>query len=97
MVRELATEEIGWLSLALCILKPCTIEQAFQVIAPDPNITYKDLYQQQTEEMYRLKTQGMNNKEIGEIFGIDSSTVSTRLRRYERQNFLSSKGGFREG
>lgn len=51
----------------------------------------KELYQEQTEEMYRLKTQGMNNKEIGEIFGIDPS--STRLRRYERQNFLSSKGG----
>ena len=93
MARELATEEIGWLSLALCIFKSLTVEQAFQAIAPDPFKSNKELYQEQTQEMYRLKTQGMNNKEIGEIFGIDPSTVSTRLRRYERQNFLSSKGG----
>ena len=84
MARELATEEIGWLSLALCIFKPLTVEDAFQVIAPDPWESRK-LCQQQMKEMFKLKGQGMTYAAIADLYGVSIETVRGRLRRYREK------------
>lgn len=86
MERKLATEEIGWLSLALCIFKPLTVEDAFQIIAPDPEAPKsRELCRQQTEEMFKLKGQGMTCAAIADLYGVSIDTVRGRLKRYREK------------
>jgi DNA-binding NarL/FixJ family response regulator len=88
MAKELATEEIGWLSLALCVLKPITVEQALQTIAPDPFKSTKELHREQMQEILQLKAQGMASKEIANQLGISCKSVYNRLEKYRKKHNL---------
>lgn len=85
MARELAGREIGYYSLTLCLLKKMTVEEAFQIIAPDPDISRQDLYQEQSREMYSMWKSGMTLTEIGEVFNRKSWEVGRRIEQYENE------------
>lgn len=53
-----------------------TPEQAFAVISD------KNIIKGSTEEWIRLREAGLSYNEIGKIFGVYSSTVHHRLKRY---------------
>ncbi|HBR33661.1 MAG TPA: hypothetical protein DD734_03440 [Firmicutes bacterium] len=100
MAKELAGREIGYYSLTLCLIKKMTIEEAFQVIAPDPNTSRQDLHLEQTREMYAMWKHGMTLTEIGDVFHTKSWKVGQRIERYEkdlkrkrRTNALNTVGG----
>lgn len=75
-------EEISYYTLALCILKNITIEEAFQIIAPEPDFKPKKLRRQFDYEMLYLRDKkGLSHKEIAEIYGITKWAVVKRIER----------------
>lgn len=85
MARELAEREIGYYALTLCLLKKMTVEEAFQIIAPDPDTSRQDLYREQTREMYSMWKSGMTLTEIGEVYNRKSWEVGRRIEQYENE------------
>lgn len=85
MAKELAGREIGYYSLTLCLIKKMTIEEAFQIIAPDPNTSRRDLHLEQTREMYAMWKSGMALTEIGEVFNKETWNVGRLIERYEKE------------
>ncbi|HBR29105.1 MAG TPA: hypothetical protein DD789_06660 [Firmicutes bacterium] len=85
MPKELAGREIGYYSLTLCLVKNMTLDEAFQIIAPDPNTSRQDLFMAQTKEMYAMWKIGMTLTEIGEIFHTKSWEVGRRIDQHEKE------------
>ncbi len=82
-VRFLSDNNIGYLSLAACILSTMTIDEAFDKIAPDPDHDTKNLRQQDTEDIVALRKDGVSWSNIGEIFNMALSAVFKRAQRYK--------------
>lgn len=58
-----------------------TPEQAFAMIGEiDTRLTEED-----TEDMIKMKEQGMYYRQIGEIYGLSDSGVSRRIKKYEKR------------
>ncbi len=85
MPKELAGREIGYYSLTLSILKEYTPEEAFNIIAPDPDISFMELRRQQEDESYRLNKWGLTATEIGRMLGVNPNTVYRRIKQYKRR------------
>lgn len=58
-----------------------TPEQAFAVISES---AYK-LTDEDTEDMIKMKEQGMYRRKIGEIYGISPYSVDWRIERYKKR------------
>ena len=83
MDRQLAGREIGYYALILSIINECTPEEAFEIIAPDPDSITR-IRQEQDEDMYLLRRDGIPLKEVAEIFCTTQMTVAKRVERYKR-------------
>lgn len=83
MMDRIVRQEISYYTLALCILKNITIEEAFQFMAPDPNIKNKDIRRKQDGEMSKLQKQGLSLHEIADIYGTSHYAVCKRIKRYK--------------
>ena len=82
-VKLLSDTDIGYLSLAACILSTLTIDEAFDKIAPDPDRNPKMIKRQEDEDIIALRKENVSWSKIGEIFNMSSSTVFKRARRYK--------------
>lgn len=69
----------NYLALYLCIKEEYSPDKALIALGFIRN--YKSINQEDTEEMIRMRSQGMTYKEIGKIFGTTSDTVYQRIRR----------------
>ena len=72
----------NYYTLALCLLSDMAVEQAlkyYSLEADRPRVTGKE---KQTEEMLRLRQQGMSYEQIGNMYGLTRATVYTRLKKY---------------
>lgn len=85
MARELAGRDIGYYALTLCLLKNLTVEQAFQIIAPDPDITMDDLQREKVRDMYLMWKSGMTLTDIAKLFNTRSWKVGRKIEQYERE------------
>ena len=76
----------NYYALLICILRPVTIEQSFDMmdgkVAQTKNlvITSEDI-----EDMIRMKQQGMTHREIGEYCGISEEATYRRIKRYKEK------------
>lgn len=82
--------EENYYAFLICILKPVTVEQSFDMmdgkVAQTKNlaITSEDI-----EDMILMKQQGMTNQKIGELYGISEEATCKRIKRYERKRSVS--------
>ena len=76
--------EIAYSALALCILSNCTVEQAFDHLAPDPDADQQAIRVQDTEDMIALK-ETLSCQDIAEIYNISPDSVWRRIRRYQQR------------
>lgn len=85
-MKEIVTEKICYYALALCIFKPVTIEQAFDIIAPLPES--KD---EKDNKILALRAAGMTWFEIGNAVGMHWNAVAHRARRYKERLINESR------
>ncbi|WP_090445258.1 hypothetical protein [Natronincola peptidivorans] len=76
-------------TLLIAIFCNCSIETAFRKLDNPNSKKPAQLTQNDVEDMYKLKLQGLTYKEIGEIYYIDQHVVFKRIKRYKEKN----KGG----
>lgn len=84
-IKYLASSDIGYLSLAVCIMTTATIDEAFDRIAPDPEKVKGVVPKEDSEDIVKLKKQGLTWPEIGEIFNISYSTAYRRAKRFNER------------
>lgn len=73
--------EENWCSLAICIIVTCTPEQAFAMYADGKRHQVK-LDSIDLKAIERYKELGLTWKQIGDLFGLQESTVFKRFKRY---------------
>ncbi len=79
-MTQLIRDEVGWCALAVSILTTKTPEQAFELLDPTDNLSV--FSEKDTEDMIRLKEQGLTFKELGEIYNVHPSSVASRIKRF---------------
>ena len=85
-------EEICYMALAVSILANCLPEQAFEKLDPQHARIGSNggrpstLTDMDTEDMIRMRQQGLAYKEIGEIYGINASAAHHRIDRYIKKS-----------
>ena len=76
----------NYYALLICILRPVTIEQSFDMmdgnVAQIQNVT---ITSDDIEDMILMKQQGMTHREIGECFGISEEATYRRIKRYKER------------
>lgn len=70
----------NWFALLISILRNCHQEQAFEMYWNGYNNKCKKY---EAEDMAELKQSGMTYKQIGEMCGLDASTIHKRIKRFE--------------
>lgn len=75
----------SWIALAVCILTPKTIEQAFNDLVEDPRVDLRKQKMVDTVDMIRLRENGLTYQEIGEIFGLKRDVVFVRIKRFKQK------------
>jgi hypothetical protein len=76
----------SWIALAVCILTPKTIEQAFNDLVVDPRISpRKQQKSTDTIDMVKLREKGLTYQAIGQIFGLKHDTVFKRIKRFKQK------------
>jgi hypothetical protein len=76
----------NYYALLICILKPVTIEQGFDML--DGRITNRNnmaITDDDIEDMVRMKNQGMTHREIGQVYGITEEAAYRRIKRYKER------------
>jgi DNA invertase Pin-like site-specific DNA recombinase len=76
----------NYYALLICILKPVTIEQGFDLL--DGRITHRNnmaITSEDIEDMIRMKQQGMTHREIGSFYGISEEAAYRRIKRYKEK------------
>jgi hypothetical protein len=83
--KLLSDPTVSYLSLALCILTPMTIDQALETIAPDPDADRKMIRRQEDEDMIRLRGDEykMSWYGIGQMFGISPMAAFKRVKYFK--------------
>jgi hypothetical protein len=84
-IKFLSSNELGYLSLAVCILTKSTIDEAFDKIAPDPDADRRNLRQQEDEDIISLRRDGVSWQNIGKILNMSSTAVFRRAKRYKEK------------
>lgn len=80
----------NYYALLICILRPVTIEQGFDML--DGKITKaqnKSIDSCDVEDMIRMKQQGMTHREIGEMYGLSEEAVYRRIKRYKEKRLIT--------
>jgi hypothetical protein len=84
--RRCKVYERDYYALLICILRPVTPEQSFDMIngkvAQIQNVTITSA---DIEDMIRMKEQGMTHREIGECYGISEEATYRRIKRYKEK------------
>lgn len=81
--KELSTPNIGYLSLALCLVTTMTVDEAFEKIAPDSELNRGMQHHLENEDIYSLRENfNLTWAEIGEIFNITASNACHRATRF---------------
>ena len=78
----------AYMALAVSILTKSTPEQAFEKLSNDydPGIHYnKSITNKDLEDMISMKKIGETWREIGEVFGMKTSTIFLRVKRYKKK------------
>ena len=81
--KVLSTNEIGYLSLAVCILTTMTIDEAFEKIAPDPDVNRKAKRREEDQDIIALRRDKVSWSKIGEIFNMTSTAVFHRAQKFK--------------
>lgn len=82
--KKISDIRIGYYAFALCVLKQKSVDEAFDIIAPDPDIDLKLRYWKENEDIYYLHTRNMLTwEQIGEILNITPGNAAKRGRKYE--------------
>jgi len=74
----------NYYALLICILKPVTIEQGFDLL--DGRITHRNnmaITNEDIEDMIRMKQKGMTYQQIGDLYGLSWDSVRRRIKRYK--------------
>jgi hypothetical protein len=79
-------EEVCWTALALCIMKPLTIEMAFEIISPYLLVKRKDKRRFEEQQMLELRRNGKTWPEIGAMFGCTYNAAYRRVKRFRERN-----------
>lgn len=74
---------ISALTLAICSKRYMIPEQAFSVLSQNQKYITTD---EDKEDMLKLVEEGLSYREIGEIYGIETSNVHKTLARYKSRN-----------
>lgn len=74
-------EDVCWLSLALCILKPVAVEQAFEIIAPDLLTPSKQKNLETSKLMLDYRKLGCSWHQLGLMFNCTGDAVYQRIKR----------------
>ena len=77
--------DISCAALAIAILKPVSVEQAFDLIEIG-SLKKTYLMPEDTKDMVKLKNNGTTYTEIGEIYDITANAVLKRVKRYKELN-----------
>jgi hypothetical protein len=92
--RVLTSPDIGYASLALCILTTKTIDQAFETLAPDPEFNPSAERRKEIRDAFLLRYNSqLSWPEIGEIFNIKPVAAFKRVRRYAEKVMLTRGRG----
>ena len=88
----------GYLALALCILTEYDPDEAFDVIVPVGGSAYRrevraSRHREETEDIIRLKNQGMHAYELAYLFGVTANAIYARIRKHK----LRYSGGGQRG
>ncbi|MDF2608898.1 MAG: hypothetical protein K0R92_372 [Lachnospiraceae bacterium] len=76
--------EENYYALLICILKPVTIEQGFDLLEGHISNRYNlAITGEDIEDMIRMKQQGMTYREIGSYYGISEEAAYRRIKRYK--------------
>ena len=72
----------NWAALCVAILTTNTVEQSLELIF-EGKLSGRILTDEDTEDMRKLKKQGLTYAELGEIYNIGASGICRRL-KYEK-------------
>lgn len=71
----------NWYALLICILKPVTVEKAFDLFEGIfPKVNNTAVTQDDVEDMIKLKNEGLTYRELGEIYGMSKDAVHKRIK-----------------
>lgn len=72
----------NWYVLLICILKPVTVEKAFDLFeGVFPKVNNTAITLNDVEDMIKLKREGLTYRELGEMYGLSKDAVHKRIRR----------------
>lgn len=72
----------NWYVFLICILKPVTVEKAFDLFEGiSPKIINTAVTPDDVEDMIRLKREGLTYRELGDMYGMSKDAVHKRIQR----------------
>lgn len=78
----------NWYVFLICILKPVTIEQGFDLLdGKISKVQNTSISRSDVEDMIRMKQQGMTHRAIGELYGLSEEATYRRIKRYKEARY----------
>jgi hypothetical protein len=75
--------EENYYALLICILKPVTIEQSFDLWeGRTSRVRNISITKADVEDMVKMKQKGMTYSAIGELYGLTKEATYRRIKRY---------------
>ena len=83
------SRELNYIALAACIIGNISPDVALKSVLPEmrsnksKTAAARTAIVGDTEEMIRMRSEGMTFEKVGEQFGVSAGSVCQRIRRYE--------------
>lgn len=81
----------NYYALLICILKPITIEQGFDLMdGKFSKVQNTAIHKDDIEDMIRMKLRGMTYRDIGELYGLSEQAVYRRIKRFKEADLCGA-------